>query len=86
LFDYLGNSEVYGGAIQSKNSNVSLNNSVFDNNFASTGGAVGPECISDCLYYYGNDTFSNNVAVIEGGAYYYPRFRPTFVNPHFLNN
>ena len=64
MFDYLGNTAAYGGALQTKNSNISVNNSVFDHNFASIGGAVGPKCVSGCVYNYFNDTFTNNIASI----------------------
>ena len=42
--------------------------------------------MSNCSIWFYNTTFSNNKAILKGGAYFYPRFWPLFSNVTFTNN
>lgn len=61
-FRYLGDESYLGGAIYSQDSNISITDSLFDNNVALRGGAINPTCsiTSTCDFYYENILFSNN--------------------------
>lgn len=84
----MGGAEIYGGAITSWTSNITAYNNTFDNNFGLRAGAIGPNCWDGfiCAFKYENIVFSNNWAIQAGGAYFYPKFRPNFVNCTFVNN
>lgn len=63
--------KVNGGAIYSKNSNMTAFNTLFNGNEAVQGGAIFPDCSNGfiCTFSYTNVSFTNNWAIVEGGAY-----------------
>jgi len=68
---------------------IDVENSVFDNNTAWEGGAVATLCTRgarNCLVSYKNTNFTNNRAVLWGGALYYPWVRPVLTNIVNINN
>ena len=38
------------------------------------------------MFIYQENVFSNNVAITKGGAYFYPKFRPSLISNTFTNN
>jgi len=59
---------------------------VYDKNIAENGGAIFPSCISVCSFSYYWVNFTNNVALVKGGAYFYPERRPILESIYFENN
>eukprot|EP00347_Sterkiella_histriomuscorum_P002746 403366963 len=74
-----------GGAIFISNSNYSSTNSIFTNNRAKKGGALRFECSNSklCQQNMTEDMFIGNIALIEGGAFSYNKYRPIMVGVNF---
>ena len=70
----------------SQNSNLFANDTSFDWNKGLNGGAIFPSCLGVCSFAYYRVNFTNNIAQLKGGAYYYPEWRPIFEDIYFENN
>ena len=79
---------LYGGALNIQNSNSTMRNMTFDYNIAKTGGAIHISCdtYGICQNIISDSTFSNNIAVKQGGAINYDFRRPELSNLTFINN
>ena len=79
---------LYGGALKIENSNSTMTNMTFDNNVAQIGGAIHISCdtYDICQNIISDSTFSNNIAVKQGGAINYDFRRPELSNLTFNNN
>ena len=84
-----GNSNIlFGGAIRSINSDISISNWTFINNKAQSGGAISFEwnSLSNCNLSLERILFDSNIAISQGGAIYYNYKRPQFNQNTFTNN
>eukprot|EP00347_Sterkiella_histriomuscorum_P023122 403335861 len=74
-----------GGAIFISNSNYSSTSSIFTNNRAKQGGAIRFECSKSklCQQNMTEDVYIGNIALIEGGAFSYNKYRPIMVGVIF---
>lgn len=75
-----------GGALLSIDSNLKAEDSIFTNNKATEGGALELECMFDCEFELTDVTFSDNEALVQGGAFSYTKQRPTMSGVTFSNN
>ena len=82
------NSVLFGGALLIENSNSTMRNITFEYNVAQTGGAIHISCdaYDICQNIISDSTFSNNIAVKQGGAINYNFRRPELSNLTFINN
>ncbi|CAI2360413.1 unnamed protein product [Moneuplotes crassus] len=76
------------GAIQILNSKINIEDTVFRNNSADSGGAITFECTSmaNCELNIENSKFLENSARASGGAIYYNYNYPRIKNTAFSNN
>lgn len=77
-----------GGGINSVNSNITVENSIFTNNKGTEGGAIYVSCIEQIVWVntIRNNSFINNTATKYGGAIYYNLYRPLLTDNTYLNN
>ena len=86
-FSEQGEYSSVGGALSIKDPESSvISNSTFDRNIGLKGGAISLDCKNECLTSIQNSTFELNEALIEGGAIWYNRDIPNFLNNSYLNN
>ena len=83
-----GNSIKIGGAIYFLDCIATISKSVFTNNTALSGGAIGFECsnLNQWVLNISNSTFELNTAITQGGAIYYSYNRPTLQSIFFTKN
>ncbi|CAI2368076.1 unnamed protein product [Moneuplotes crassus] len=76
------------GAIQILNSKINIEDTIFRNNSADSGGAITFECTSmaNCELNIENSKFLENSARLSGGAIYYNYNYPRIKNTAFSNN
>ena len=79
---------ITGGAFQIYNSDVSIQNTSFNDNMADTGAGIHFNCNSMtlCNLSIDNSTFDSNSAETKGGAIYYGYNRPMLADMLFSNN
>ena len=79
---------LFGGAIRSINSDISIFNWTFINNKAQSGGAISFEwnSLSNCNLSLERVLFDSNIAISQGGGIYYNYKRPQFNQTTFTNN
>lgn len=75
-----------GGAILSEDSNLTVTDSTFTENKAVKGGALNLDCMFDCSFSLTGVTFSNNEALVQGGAISYSKQRPEMSMVTFSDN
>ncbi|CAI2369157.1 unnamed protein product [Moneuplotes crassus] len=77
-----------GGAIKIYNSKISIEDTIFRNNSAYSGGAIAFECTSmaNCELNIENSKFLENSARVSGGAIYYNYNYPKIKTTEFSNN
>ena len=88
-FQNVGRQDViYGGAIQTVDSNATIDNSMFEHCQAKQGGWLALLCSKDilCSYNIRNNEFINNFAEMKGGTMYYDMYRPELDNNIYSNN
>lgn len=75
-----GITQLGGGALYVKNSDVSISNSTFKENTAQVGAAIYFTCssITLCSISLNTSNFEYNNAIVKGGAIYYDYSRPAF--------
>ncbi|CAI2370757.1 unnamed protein product [Moneuplotes crassus] len=77
-----------GGSIIIRRSNVTIENCVFRENQAQTGGAISITCVigEKCFNYISNTSFIGNIAYIQGGGINYNTYPPILSNVSFDSN
>jgi acetyltransferase-like isoleucine patch superfamily enzyme len=87
-FKNLGTNTVSGGAVYFKNSNLTVEESNFENNIAEKGAGMYYSCSLNvnCKCIISNSSFINNDASIEGGAIVYDKYKYLLNNVTFTNN
>ena len=89
VFQNMGaNTSRYGGSLYLTNSNSTISNCSFTNNFAMYGGALYYSWLGSKLWSLSiqDSAFSNNSASEAGGAFFYDMYRPGLLNNIFYNN
>ena len=83
-----GTTIMKGAALEIEKSNLTITESIFQENIASRGAAINIECAvnSQCSNSIINNTFTLNSATEKGGAILYNMNRPVFENNTFINN
>jgi hypothetical protein len=78
----------YGSALRVEGSNLMVTDSVFSNNFATTGGAVCLECANSqsCNFTFERNKFTNNSATQGGGGLSWADDEPLLINNTFDSN
>ncbi|WP_295113012.1 hypothetical protein [uncultured Methanobrevibacter sp.] len=81
---FIENEAPLGGAVQLCGSNIEIDNSIFNDNYASTyGGAINMEATTVTLK---ESSFKGNIAEINGGAVFTKGKNTLIANSSFMNN
>ena len=89
MFNNLGSNKLLNGAaLLVENSNLTIQDSIFNYNTAQYGGAIDLSCSLNmlCTYQINSSNFTNNKVIYYGGAIKYDLYRPTFISNIFNNN
>jgi hypothetical protein len=88
-FEYIGgDSNLIGGALAITNSNITISTSLFNHNTAQSGAGISFQCSIHlaCYSHISHSTFTNNIALVKGGAILFDLYPPVLVNNLFENN